>query len=96
MLVFVLSAAQAAPTVYSLRVDGLGCPFCAYGIEKNPSDIDGVQAIEVDIRKRVVLITMEEGKTLTEQAANEKVKDAGRTGAGIWSIQLSHRRCIVS
>ncbi len=92
MLAFVLSAAQVAPTVYSLRVDSLACPFCAYGIEKNLNDIDGVQAIEVDIRKGVVLITREEGKTLSEQAANEKVKD----GCRHWSIQLSHRRCIVS
>jgi periplasmic mercuric ion binding protein len=79
MLSCVLSPAFAVPAVYSLRVDGLGCPFCAYGIEKNLNDIDGVEGIEVDIRKGMVFITMEEGKTLSEQAANEKVKDAGFT-----------------
>ncbi len=27
-------SAFAAPSQYQLRVDGLACPFCAYGIEK--------------------------------------------------------------
>lgn len=29
-----LTVAHADQAVYTLQVDGLGCPFCAYGIEK--------------------------------------------------------------
>ena len=35
-------AAFADGVVYRLRVDGLTCPFCAYGIVKTLSAIDGV------------------------------------------------------
>jgi copper chaperone CopZ len=78
-LSFALSQTFAASMLYSLQVDGLGCPFCAYGIEKNLTDIDGVERVEVDIRKGLVLVTMDENKTLSEALANEKVKDAGFT-----------------
>lgn len=30
-------AALAAGTQYAMRVDGLACPYCAYGIEKKGS-----------------------------------------------------------
>ena len=79
MLSLALAPAFAASMVYSLQVDGLGCPFCAYGIEKNLADIEGVERVEVDIRKGVVLVTMDESKTLSEALAKEKVKDAGFT-----------------
>ena len=35
-------AAFAAGTEYQLRVDGLACPFCAYGIEKKLKKTEGV------------------------------------------------------
>ena len=31
--------------VYSLQVNGLACPFCAYGVEKKLSSIEGVEDI---------------------------------------------------
>jgi len=79
MFSLAFSPAFAASMVYSLQVDGLGCPFCAYGIEKNLYEIDGVERVEVDIRKGSVSVTMDENKTLSEALAHEKVKDAGFT-----------------
>ena len=40
-LLLLLPAASAGSATYSLEVDGLACPFCAYGIEKKLSAIDG-------------------------------------------------------
>ncbi len=68
-----------AETQYRVGVDGLACPFCAYGIEKKLSSIDGVKDIKVDIKKGAVIVTMAEGANLSEQLAREKVKDAGFT-----------------
>ena len=44
-----LHAAPANATFVSaeLRVNGISCPFCAFGIEKKLLDVDGVEAIEV-------------------------------------------------
>ncbi|MDX1629678.1 MAG: heavy-metal-associated domain-containing protein, partial [Fulvivirga sp.] len=32
-----------------VEVDGLSCPFCAYGLEKKLKNLDGVTNIKVDI-----------------------------------------------
>ena len=69
--------ANAAPVAYALEVDGLACPFCAYGIEKKLSSIKGVEDIEVDIKKGQVIVTMEGGAALSEDIARQKVKQAG-------------------
>ncbi len=80
-------AVNAAPMVYSLQVDGLACPFCAYGIEKKLSSIKGVVKIDVDIKKGQVIVTMTEGANLSEQLAHEKVKDAGFTLRSFAQVQ---------
>jgi mercuric ion binding protein len=69
----------AAGIQYQLRVDGLACPFCAYGVEKKLSSIEGVEDIEVNIEKGEVLVTMKDGSTLSETLAGEKIEKAGFT-----------------
>ena len=63
--------------VYELGVDGLGCPFCAYGIEKQLTRIRGVESLDIDIREGVVIVGMAKGATLDEAAAKKAVTDAG-------------------
>lgn len=71
--------AQAEANVYELRVDGLACPFCAYGIEKKLSRIEGVEKIDVELKSGVVIVTMAEGAALAEEVAHKAVKEAGFT-----------------
>lgn len=78
--------AEAAPQAYKLRVDGLACPFCAYGVEKKLNAVKGVQRIEVDIAGGTVTVTMAEGANLDEAAAKQAVKDAGFTLRGFEPI----------
>ena len=79
MLLLLLPVANAASAVYSLKVDGLACPFCAYGIEKKLSAIDGVEDIKVDIKEGQVIVTMADGRSLSEQRARQAVTKAGFT-----------------
>ena len=81
------AAAFANPTAYQLRVDGLACPFCAYGIEKELTRTDGVETIDIDINAGVVTVTMAEGATLTEDQASRIVEDAGFTLGGFEEIR---------
>ncbi len=67
----------AAPTAYRLKVDGLACPFCAYGIEKKLRHSEGVEAVTVDINAGLVTVRMADGATLSEEEARRIVKDAG-------------------
>lgn len=81
-LVLTSASAFATSQGYKLRVDGLACPFCAYGVEKKIGAIEGVQHIEVDIASGTVTVTMKEGASLDGAAARKAVKDAGFTLRG--------------
>ncbi|MBI1330933.1 MAG: copper chaperone [Alphaproteobacteria bacterium] len=70
---------DAAPARYKIVVDGLACPFCAYGIEKKLNAIDGVRNVQTDIASETVTVTMAPGKTLDKAAAARAIKDAGFT-----------------
>ncbi len=76
------SAGAFAAERYALEVDGLACPFCAYGIEKRLSAVDGVQNVETDIKSGLVIVSVEDGKPLTEATAKKAVEDAGFTLRG--------------
>lgn len=69
----------AAGTQYQMRVDGLACPYCAYGIEKKLNEIDGVEKITVDLNKGLVTVNVADGVTLPEERMIQLFKDAGFT-----------------
>ena len=83
------TAAIAGGSQYTLGVDGLGCPFCAYGIEKQLSAIVGVESVETDIKSGQVVVTLADGKSLSEDVARQAVKDAGFTLRSLKQIQRS-------
>ncbi len=62
---------------YALGVDGLSCPFCAYGIEKELASVDGVERIDVDIEAGLITVRMAAGATLDEGRARKATEDAG-------------------
>jgi len=74
-----MNAALAAGTQYIMRVDGLACPYCAYGIEKKLKEIDGTSNITVDLDKGLVKVDVKEGITLTEDRMKQLFQDAGFT-----------------
>lgn len=79
LLLFWSLAALAAGTQYVMRVDGLACPYCAYGIEKKLKQIDGVEKIDVDLEKGLVTVNVREETELTEPQMQQLFKDAGFT-----------------
>ncbi len=90
-LLVVSLAAFAAPTLYQLRVDGLACPFCAYGIEKELKRTEGVEGIDIDINAGIVTVTMADGAVMTEAQASQIVEDAGFTLGGFEEVQTQAR-----
>jgi mercuric ion binding protein len=75
-------SALADDHAYRLRVDGLACPFCAYGIEKKLSSLKGVGKLAFDMEAGVVTVTMADGAVLDEAVARRAVKEAGFTLRG--------------
>ena len=76
-LALVATGVLAAPPSYRLAVGGLACPFCAYGVEKKLSALAGVERLETNIEDGSVIVTMQDGATLDEAAAQQAVKAAG-------------------
>ena len=66
-----------AGTSHRVGVDGLACPFCAYGIEKQFRAIQGVKSVRVSIKSGTVFITMQDGVKLTRASASRAVRNAG-------------------
>ena len=73
------ASAMAEGTRYEMRVDGLACPYCAYGIEKKLKKIDGVDNIEVDLNNGLVTVRVAEGVTLSKSQMIKLFNDAGFT-----------------
>ena len=79
LMLFAATAALADSHVYKLYVDGLACPFCAYGVEKKVGGMDGVEKVEIDIESGLVAVTVAAGATLDEATAMQAVDEAGFT-----------------
>ncbi len=73
------AAVFADGTRYELRVDGVACPFCAYGIEKKLNAIDGVDEIDIDLDKGLVTVEMTDGASLDDSQMTKLFNDAGFT-----------------
>ncbi len=80
--VVAVHAESPSGPVYALQIDGLACPFCAFGIEKQLKKIEGVVSTSVDIKDGVVTVVMERDATLDEAEAKKAVEAAGFTLRG--------------
>ncbi len=75
--------AWAGGVQYELRVDGLACPFCSYGIEKKFKKTPGVTGIEFDLERGLVIVRTAEGVELSEERLQQIVADSGFTLRGV-------------
>jgi copper chaperone CopZ len=84
-IIFVITAlagsgiSSAAGTRYELRVDGLACPFCAYGIEKKFTRTEGVESVDIDLKKGLVIVNTLEGIKFSEDELKTIIDDTGFT-----------------
>ena len=62
-----------------LLVDGVVCPFCAYGLEKRLLKLEAVDSLIVRISDGLVQIREKEGLKLTEEDVRKEVERAGFT-----------------
>lgn len=76
------TTAIAAQPRYQIQVDGLACPFCAYGIEKKLRAIPSVERVETNIKEGTVVVVMKDGATLDRPRVERAVREAGFTLKG--------------
>jgi len=79
MTLFWSSFSFAAGTQYNLRVDGLACPYCAYGIESIFTRTEGVDSVDIDLKNGLVIVKTKEGISFSEDQLKSLVNDTGFT-----------------
>ena len=62
-----------------LLVDGMVCPFCAYGLEKRLKGLAGVDVLVMRISDGLVQIREKDGFRLTQEELRREVEKAGFT-----------------
>lgn len=61
----------------TVGIDGLVCPFCAYGANKNFKRLEEVEAVYISIDNGIADLKLKEGHTLSEEKIKKTIDDAG-------------------
>jgi len=64
-------------TYVRIVVDGMACPFCAYGLEKSIKKLDGVDNLYIDINEAFITFAVLTDKIPSEEKLKKLVKEAG-------------------
>lgn len=83
--IFFFGAGTAGAEILAadLRVNGMTCPFCAYGIEKKLRNIDGVQEVEVLFDEGILRLTLAPDNKATTRDLDSAVKKSGFKLSGL-------------
>lgn len=74
---FLPRAAYSQILEVTVTVEGLACPFCAYGIEKKLKRVEGVRSIDIEMNRGVVILVAEKGRSVNIGQIPVAVKDSG-------------------
>lgn len=70
-----------AEVTYQLKVQGLACPFCAYGIEKKLTQVQHVTSVDIHISQGIAKVNAE--KCLNPKSLRQAIREAGFTPESI-------------
>lgn len=87
-LIFCFAILAASPSfsqtdAVAVTVEGLGCPYCAAGLEKKLSKIQGIKDIGIELKTGVASFTVPASLKIDETAVRQKVEDAGYTAKAV-------------
>ncbi len=71
--------ATAERTYIQIRVNGLSCPFCAYGLEKKLKKIAGQKNLHIQLEEGLVTLDVPADKKPAKETIQKIVTDAGFT-----------------
>ncbi len=79
LLLLLPVAAAAEVTQAVIAVDGMSCPFCAFGVEKKLKTVSGTDKVAVSMREGTATLVAEAGKSLDIGQIGRSVRAAGFT-----------------
>ena len=65
------------------QVDGLGCPYCAYGLEKKFKKVKGIKNVKIEIEEGIFTFTVPSDSKLQVEEVDNRVELAGYTAKSI-------------
>ena len=69
-----------------VRVAGMACPFCAYGIEKHLKALPGVQSARVNLGEGTAVLELRPGQKVSDEEIRDAVQKAGFKASEIKDI----------
>lgn len=76
---FSITGMSAQMDSYEIQVDGLGCPFCAYGLEKRFKEFKGIKKVKIEIESGDFSFEYPSDNALSIDDVEKKVEKAGYT-----------------
>ncbi len=70
-------AAHSRILEVTISVEGLACPFCAYGIEKKLKRVEGVRSIDIEMERGIVVLVAEKNRSVDIGGVPGAVRDSG-------------------
>jgi len=74
-----MGMAQDKRDKFMVQVDGLGCPFCAYGLEKKFKEFKGIKDVKINIETGDFSFSYPSEKALSMDDVEKQVVKAGYT-----------------
>lgn len=68
---------------FMVKVDGLGCPFCAYGLEKKFKELKGIKNPKIEMETGKFTFTYPSEKNLSIERVQKQVEAAGYTPVSV-------------
>ncbi|NIP57818.1 MAG: hypothetical protein GWM92_17660 [Gemmatimonadetes bacterium] len=66
-----------------VKILGMSCPFCAYGVEQKLKRLEGVNDLNVELQSGIATLTMSEGADVSNETLQRTVDEAGFEAAAI-------------
>lgn len=88
LLPLATAPALAQVSQATVAVDGMSCPFCAYGVEKKLSRVPGVGSVDIDMADGLATLTAAEGASIEVSRIPEAVRKAGFTAGAVELVAL--------
>ncbi len=70
----------------TVKVDGMSCPFCTYGVEKRLKKVEGVGLVSVDLKSGTASVTSVKDGSIDLRAIPFAVKKAGFTPGEVKAV----------
>ncbi len=86
-VVSLIAGSAMAQTKHVIGVDGMSCPFCAYGLEKKLKKVKDVESVTIDLNEGEIMVIAKAGATIKEESLRKAVHDAGFTVSSLKKIE---------